>query len=72
MSQAFLGVDVGTGSVRAGLFDAGGRRLGQGVEEIRLWRPEEDFVEQSSEDIWQAAGRAIAGALAQASLLAEA
>ncbi|HMR76594.1 MAG TPA: FGGY family carbohydrate kinase, partial [Polyangiaceae bacterium] len=72
MSQAFLGVDVGTGSVRAGLFDAGGRRLGQGVEEIRLWRPEEDFVEQSSEDIWQAAGRAIAAALAQASLSAEA
>ncbi len=72
MSQAFLGVDVGTGSVRAGLFDVQGRRLGQGVEEIRLWRPGEDFVEQSSEDIWQAAGRAIAAALEQASLPAEA
>ena len=32
--------------------------------EIETWRPREDFVEQSSEDIWRAAGVAIRGALA--------
>jgi len=47
-----LGVDVGTGSVRAGVFDATGQRFGLGVHPIRLFRPEEDFVEQSQEGRW--------------------
>lgn len=64
--RLYLGVDVGTGSVRAALFDREGRRRGMGVSEIRIWRPEEDFVEQSSDDIWRAAGEAIRAALAQA------
>lgn len=64
----FLGVDVGTGSVRAGLFDAEGQRLGMGVEPIALFRPAEDFVEQSSDDIWSATGRAVRAALAAAAL----
>jgi len=59
----FLGLDVGTGSVRAGIFDASGRRLGVGVHSISIWRPAEDFVEQSSDDIWQAAGIAVREAL---------
>lgn len=66
--MAYLGVDVGTGSVRAGLFDRLGTMLGQGVEPIRLFRPAEDFVEQSSEDIWRAAGLAVRAALKQAGL----
>ncbi|HYO94532.1 MAG TPA: FGGY-family carbohydrate kinase [Polyangiaceae bacterium] len=69
---AFLGVDVGTGSVRAGLFDASGARLGFGVHPIQTWRPQENFVEQSSDDIWRAAGEAIRSALAPAGLPAEA
>lgn len=64
--ELFLGVDVGTGSVRAAVFDAHGQKAGQGVAEIRIWRPQEDFAEQSSEDIWQAAGKAIRVALAAA------
>jgi FGGY-family pentulose kinase len=60
----YLGVDVGTGSVRAGLFDASGTRCGLGVREIRTWREGADFVEQSSDDIWRAAGEAIRQALA--------
>ncbi len=50
----FIGIDVGTGSARAGLFDGAGNKLASAVREIRLWRPEPDFVEQSSEDIWRA------------------
>src|SRR5262245_36635441 len=66
--MAYLGIDVGTGSVRAGLFDAGGRMLGVGVEPIAIFRPDEDFVEQSSDDIWRAAGVAVRAALDQARL----
>jgi len=64
----YLGVDVGTGSGRAALFDDQGRKAGQSVQEIRIWRPQEDFAEQSSEDIWGAAGRAVRTALAEATL----
>ncbi|HTQ03327.1 MAG TPA: FGGY-family carbohydrate kinase [Polyangiaceae bacterium] len=64
--ELYLGVDVGTGSVRAAVFDAAGQKAGQSVAEIRIWRPREDFAEQSSEDIWRAAGEAIRGALAEA------
>jgi FGGY-family pentulose kinase len=60
----YLGVDVGTGSVRAGIFDATGARRGLGVAEIRTWRDGADFVEQSSDDIWRAAGEAVRQALA--------
>jgi FGGY-family pentulose kinase len=69
--RAFLGIDVGTGSARAGLFDEAGRRLGMGVCPIRVWRPEEDFVEQSSDDIFWACGEAVRGALSEAGVSRE-
>jgi FGGY-family pentulose kinase len=69
--DVFLGIDVGTGSVRAAIFDHTGRRLGMGVHPIQLFRPEEDFVEQSSDDIWSACGKATRGALAEAAMTAE-
>jgi FGGY-family pentulose kinase len=64
--KLYLGIDVGTASVRAGLFDERGAMHGVGVEPIRVNRPQEDFVEQSSDDIWRAAGVAVRTALAQA------
>jgi len=64
--QAFLGIDVGSGSVRAALFDRQGTRLGMGVHSIQIFRPQEEFVEQSSEDIWAAAGKAVRAALTEA------
>ncbi|HLV82128.1 MAG TPA: FGGY-family carbohydrate kinase [Chthonomonadaceae bacterium] len=66
MAQYVIGVDVGTGSVRAGVFDPQGTLLAAAVEPIQLWRPRPDFVEQSSEDIWQATGKTIRAALAAA------
>ena len=66
--MVYLGIDVGTGSARAGLFDRDGAMLGMGVEPIRMWRPEEEFVEQSSDDIWHACGVAVRAALSQAGL----
>jgi FGGY-family pentulose kinase len=61
-----LGVDVGTGSVRAGLFNLKGKMLGAGERPIKMFRPRPDFVEQSSDDIWRSAGRAIRLALREA------
>ncbi len=66
MMRLYLGVDVGTASVRAALFDALGAMHGLGSHPIRLERPAEDFVEQSSDDIWEACGAAIRAALAAA------
>jgi FGGY-family pentulose kinase len=54
-SRYYIGIDVGTGSARAGVFDGTGRMLAASSREIQIWRPEADFVEQSSEDIWHAA-----------------
>jgi FGGY-family pentulose kinase len=68
----YLGVDVGTGSARAGVFDAQGGLRGAASEPIATWRPETDFVEQSSDDIWRACGVAIRAALARAGVAMEA
>ncbi len=66
MTDAVLGVDVGTGSARAGVFDLTGRSLGQATHPIRTWRPRADFVQQSSTDIWAAVCSAVRNALAAA------
>jgi FGGY-family pentulose kinase len=64
--QLYLGIDVGTGSARAGLFDGQGRMVGQATAPIQQWRPAADFVEQSSDDIWQACGQAVRQAVKRA------
>ena len=66
-----LGIDVGTGSARAGLFDAKGCRMGVGSHPIDIHRPKDDFAEQSSDDIWRACGLAARRALAEAGAKAE-
>ncbi|HKP64938.1 MAG TPA: FGGY-family carbohydrate kinase [Polyangiales bacterium] len=66
--RAYLGIDVGTGSARAGIFDARGKLLGSGSHAIQMLRPAEDHVEQSSDDIWQACGAAVRDALAAAGI----
>ena len=71
LAEYFLGVDVGTGSARAGIFDATGKMLGAASEAIQIFRPQEDFVEQSSQDIWRACGVAVRGALGKAGLRGE-
>ena len=50
----FVGVDVGTGSVRAGLFDGRGKKIAQEVRVIQSFRGAENegYAEQSSQDIW--------------------
>ncbi|WP_309398619.1 FGGY-family carbohydrate kinase [Cerasicoccus maritimus] len=50
----FIGIDVGTGSARAGLFDQHGKLVANHSRAIQSWRPRPKFVEQSADDIWSA------------------
>ena len=52
--EYFLGIDVGTGSARAGLFDSEGTLLAHNTKAIEMWQPRPDFAEQSSDGIWEA------------------
>jgi D-ribulokinase len=54
MSCFFLGVDVGTGSARAGVFDKNGHLLAAAKRPVTIWHEAGGMVEQSSEQIWQA------------------
>ncbi len=68
MASYFIGVDVGTGSARAGVFDLNGHMVGQASRTIDLYRPKADFVEQSSDNIWQAVCNAVRDAVNQADI----
>ena len=59
MKHYVIGVDVGTGSVRAGLFDLLGRRQALASAPIQLWQPKAEWAEQSSDDIWRAVGKVV-------------
>ncbi len=69
--KVYIGVDVGTGSARAGLFDVHGRLLGTAVHPIRTWYLPGEMVEQSSQDIWHACVQAIVQAVAAADITPE-
>jgi ribulose kinase len=66
MSAYFLGVDVGTESVRAALVSSDGQcvhfpDVNAGVQPIRIWSTSDrsTYYEQSSEDIWRACCSAV-------------
>lgn len=58
-----LGIDVGTGSARAGVFTANGRMVGTDKCPIAIHREGGTIVEQSSDDIWQAVIKSVKGAV---------
>src|SRR5215467_15392737 len=68
MRQAFIGVDVGTTSTRAGIFDETGNLLATARHPIRIWQEAGDIVEQSSDDIWAACVAAVRAAMAEAAI----
>jgi D-ribulokinase len=72
MGTGFIGVDVGTGSARAGVFDSSGRLLGSARRTIAIWRGPADAVEQSSADIWRAVTEAVRDAVEASRLPREA
>ena len=67
-----VGVDVGTGSARAGLFDLSGRMLASGKRDISLFREPGAMVEQSSTEIWAAVCASVREAVAKAGVAPEA
>ena len=48
-----LGIDLGTGSTKAVLFDEAGDLIGRGQAEYPLYKPHPGWVEQDPEDWWQ-------------------
>ncbi|KAK4793036.1 hypothetical protein SAY86_023471 [Trapa natans] len=65
--SVFLGIDVGTGSARAGLFDESGKLLASSSSPIQIWK-ERECVEQSSTDIWHAICAAVRNACSLANV----
>ncbi|HBM15484.1 MAG TPA: ribulokinase [Lentisphaeria bacterium] len=53
MDNCYIGIDVGTGSARAGIFTSEGVMLSSASNPIKIWKYDQDFVEQSSNDIWE-------------------
>src|SRR5260370_36277980 len=68
MRQAFIGVDVGTSSARAGVFDERGTLLATARHPITVWHEAGNVVEQSSSEIWSACAAAVRSAMAEANL----
>src|SRR5471030_1701108 len=67
MSQVcFIGIDVGSSSVRAGVFTVSGQRLAFAVRPISQFHPRTNVVEQSSTEIWLAVCSAVREATALA------
>ncbi|KQS79533.1 ribulokinase [Rhizobium sp. Leaf384] len=63
-----VGVDVGTGSARAGVFDMEGQMLGVAKQDITLFRGAGGMVEQSSTEIWSAVCDVVRGAVANSGI----
>ncbi|MBN9357166.1 MAG: FGGY-family carbohydrate kinase [Herbaspirillum huttiense] len=69
METYLIGIDVGTGSARAGVFDRSGKLCGSAKHDIDLFRDERrGRVEQSSAQIWDAVCHAVRGAIAKAGI----
>jgi D-ribulokinase len=68
MRQAFIGVDVGTSSARAGVFDENGTLLSTARHPITVWHEAGNVVEQSSSEIWAACAHSVRAAMAEAAL----
>ncbi len=67
MSQNLLvGVDVGTGSARAGVFTRDGKLLGRHENPILMRRTDANFAEHDSEQIWSAVCLAVRTAMVEA------
>jgi xylulokinase len=63
--ELLLGIDVGTTSVKAGLFNPDGRCLGIGRQEYQLETPAADRAQLDPEIYWQACRKTVREAVAQ-------
>ncbi len=70
-AEYVIGVDVGTGSARAGLFALDGEMVSTADHPLQIFNPRLNHVEQSSPDIWHAVCQAVRSALRKASVRAD-
>lgn len=63
-----IGIDVGTGSARAGLFDLTGQMISTAKRDITLYREAGAIVEQSGNQIWQAVCESVREAVTSAKI----
>jgi D-ribulokinase len=68
MRHALIGVDVGTSSTRAGVFDETGVLLATARHPIAVWHETGAIVEQSSSDIWASCAASVRAAMKEAAL----
>src|ERR1700716_2986878 len=68
MRQAFIGIDVGTSSARAGIFDEKGSLLATARHPITVWHEAGGVVEQSSSEIWAACVASVRTAMVEAAV----
>jgi FGGY-family pentulose kinase len=66
MMTCYIGIDVGTASARAGVFDGRGTCLATAQRPITVFRPAGDFAQQSSAEIWSAVAQSIREAIGHA------
>ncbi|MFJ1290562.1 FGGY-family carbohydrate kinase [Paracoccus yeei] len=66
MDQYVIGIDVGTGSARAGVFDRTGALLASTRRPIALHREDGGIAEQCSAQVWQAVCDSVRDSVAQA------
>ena len=71
MRDHVIAVDVGTASVRAGVFDRKGRMLARCMHPLAVSRPKVRSGEYSSENVWQAASHAVRAAREEADIAAD-
>src|SRR3977135_3698378 len=68
MRQAFVGIDVGPSSARAGIFDAKCSLLASARHPITVWHEAGGVVEQSSSEIWAACVASVRTAMVEAAI----
>lgn len=68
MSDHVVGVDVGTRSARAGVFDTRGALKARAERPIQLRRDGPDIFEQDSEDIWRGVCDAVRAAVSESGI----
>ena len=69
-SDVVIAVDVGSTSARAGVFDAGGARLGRAEQPFATHRPASGHAEHSGDEIWGAVAAAVRAARESAGVAA--
>ena len=72
-TRYYIGIDVGTHSVRAALFNQSGTLLASSTHEIKTWHDPYDhhIFEQSTKDVWSAVASTIKACLLESGVKPE-